>query len=816
MLKNYLKIISRNLWRQKGYTLINILGLAVGLSSCIIILLYVFHEFSYDRFNKKANRIYRVAANIDFSGNHYNLPETPALMGPTLQKNYASIESAVRIRVTGSQMVRKGNSNVRENRVAYADSTLFKVFTLPMLYGNPSKALTAPHSVVITKSIAKKYFGKTDVVGKTLLFNDKQEYKITGVIKDIPETSHFHFDFLLSMSSFSHSRNRNWLSNNFYTYLLLKKGVPASRLRSIFASLKKTYIEPELKHVLGVNFKQFKAAGNKYQLYPQPLLKIHLHSHLQGEIEPNGNILYIYIFSGLAFFILILACINFMNLTTARSARRAREVGIRKTLGGRRSQLSLQFFAESILLSFLSFLFAIVITEFTLPFFSRIAGFHIRLSRLFDLVVLFTIMGIVLVTGIIAGSYPALRLSAFQPARVLKGTTGKTGGHGLFRHILVVFQFTISIIIITGMLVINKQLNYIQHRSPGFNKEHVIIVNDAHALGKRVKSFKQALLSYSFVKDVTATSFLPVYGYSMASQVFWPGGRPVTQNNGVDIQVWTVDRSYLKTMGMKITKGRNFVKGMASDSDAVILNQTAAAQFRLKNPVGKKIRDYAPNPDGSINKNKMASYKVIGVVKDFNYRSMHQKIGPLALFLGRDSQASAIAFRIKPGSSTKALARLKKIWKNFAPNQPLNYTFMNQRFDEFYRADMRVKALMLAFSILAILIACLGLLGLSAYSVERRTKEIGIRKVMGAGVGNIVRLISWEFLKLVTISFVIAVPVAWYIMRVWLRDFAYRTDMGTGVFIVAGIGSLLVALITVSWQSIRAALMNPVDALRSE
>lgn len=816
MIRNYLKIAIRNLKRQKGYALINILGLAIGLTSCMIILLYVFHELSYDTYNQKADRIYRVATNIDFSGNHINLAESSDLLGPTLQKNYASVQAATRFRTTGSRLIKKGNSNIKENRIAYADSTLLEVFTLPMLYGDPATALTEPHTVVITKSMAEKYFGKVDVVGKSLLFNDKQNYKITGVIKDIPENSHFHFDFILSMITNPNSRNQNWFSNNYYTYILLKKGVKASRFSPVFTSLKKTYIEPKLMQVLGVNFKQFKAAGNKYQLYLQPLTKIHLYSHLRDEIEPNGNILYIYIFSGLALFILVLACINFMNLATARSARRAREVGIRKTLGSMRSQLGMQFFTESVLLSLLSFLLAIIITELILPFFSWIAGFHINLTEIFEPAVLITILGIVILTGIFAGSYPALMLSSFQPVQVLKGTFRERSKHGLFRHALVVFQFTISIVIITGLLVINKQLNYIQQRSPGFNKEHVIIINDANALGSSIKSFKQDMLNYPFIKNATATSYLPVYGYDMSDDTYWPGNQPVTQKNAVDMQHWLVDLDYVKTMGMKIIQGRNFMKGMKTDSDAVILNQAAAASFGFKKPIGKEIKEFMNSPDGTINKNNMKSYKIIGVVKNFNYRSMHQKIGPLALFLSSGNYAEAIAFRVTSGSPTKALAQIRASWEKYAPGQPFSYTFMNQRFNEFYRADMRVKDLMSAFSLLAIFIACLGLLGLSAYSVERRTKEIGIRKVLGAGIGSIIRLISGEFLKLVIISFLLAVPIAWFIMRIWLRDFAYRTDIGSVVFIMAGILSLLVALATVSWQAIRAALLDPVKSLRNE
>ncbi len=816
MLKNYLKIAFRNLWKQKGYAFINVLGLAVGLACCIVILLYVSHELSYDKHHEHSDRTYRVVSRIDFSGNYLELASAPAPMGLTLQKNYPEVEAMARIRPIGSRIVKRGDTNIKEEGLVLVDSTIFDVFTMPMLHGNPETALTRPETVVITESIARKYFGRADVVGESMTILEEFDFEVTGVIKDIPETSHFHFNFMLSMATTEEGNNNSWFSNNFRTYVLLEPGTDPESFEQHFETVKKQYVEPQLKSFMGITLEEFEASGNSVEYDLQPLTDIHLYSDLTGEFEANGSITYVYIFSGLAIFILLLACINFMNLATARSSKRAKEVGIRKTLGSARGQLTVQFLAESVLLSIMAFLVALFLVELTLPFFSNLAGREITADYLSNAGMAALVSAVVLVTGLLAGSYPALMLSSFQPVRVLKGTFREGSGHSLLRKGLVVFQFTISIIIIVGLLVINKQLDFIQNKELGFEKDQVIIVEDAYTLGSSyaVEELKEEMLDYSIFQSATISSFFPVEGYGKNDLAHWPSDKEPTQNNTVSMQRWSVDEDYIPTLNMEVVDGRNFDAERGTDEQTVILNEAAVKRFGFEDPVGRSIKTFAVGDDGTIKNDEYLEYRIIGVVKDFHYESLRQNIQPLGLFF--QPSHGSVAFKVAASQTSEAVMRLQNWWNDRAPDKPFNYSFMDQRFDQMYRAESRVKDLMFAFSVLAIAIACLGLFGLSAYSAERRTKEIGIRKVMGASAANIIKLMSGEFLRLVAISFITAVPVSYLLMQQWLQDFAFKTAIGLDVFLLSGTGALLVALLTVSWQSLRAALMNPVESLRSE
>ena len=816
MIKNYLKIAFRNLWKQKGYTFINIFGLAVGLACCIIILLYVAHELSYDKHHENSDRIYRVISKIDFSGNYLELATAPAPMGPTLRQDFPEVESAARIRPIGSRTVKKGDISLNEQGFVLADSTIFDVFSLGMLYGDAETALTRPETVVITKSIARKYFGREDVVGETMTMMDQFDLEVTGVIEDMPPTSHFHFNFLLSMSSTEEGNNNTWLSNNFRTYLLLEESADAKAFEQNFEIIKKQYVEPQLRSFMGVSMAEFEEAGNSVEYDLQPLTSIHLYSDLTGEFEANGSITYVYIFSGLGIFVLLLACINFMNLATARSSQRAKEIGIRKTLGSLRGQLAIQFLAESLLLSVLALILAMFLVELSLPFFSNLAGTEITSNYLSSPDIVILILGVVLLTGLISGSYPALRLSAFKPVRVLKGVFKEGAGQSFLRKGLVVFQFAISIIIVIGLLVINKQLGFIQNKDLGFQKDQIIIVEDAYNLGSSyaVDDFKEEMLEYPIFKSATISSFFPVAGFGKDGRAFWPGGEESTQNNTVNIQKWGIDEDYIPTMGMEIIKGRNFNEERSQDEKAVILNEAAVKRFKLEDPVGKTVQTIAFNDDGSPKEGEYLEYRVIGVVKDFHFESLRDNITPLGLF--NEPSSGNVAFKIAASNSSEAISRLEGWWNDRAPDMPFSYTFLDQQFDQMYRAENSMQDLMMAFSILAMTIACLGLFGLSAYSAERRTKEIGIRKVMGASVPNILGLVSADFMKLIVASFVVAIPISYLLMNQWLQDFVYRTDIGVEVFLWAGAGALLIALLTVSWQSARAAFVNPVESLRSE
>ncbi|MDX1671657.1 MAG: ABC transporter permease [Balneolaceae bacterium] len=816
MLKNYLKIAYRNLVKQKGYSLINILGLAVGLASCIIILLYVIHELSYDKHHEKSDRIYRVIAKIDFSGNYLELATVPAPMGPTLKQDFPEVEAVTRFRPRGGYLFRLDNDNIKENRVVWASNSVFDVFTIPMIHGNPDEALKDPMTAVISRSSALKYFGHTDVVGESILMEDRHTLTVTGVYRDMPETSHFHFDFLLSLETLDEADNTTWFSNNFRTYIVLKEGVDARRFERHFETIKKEYVEPQLQQFMGSTLKEFEAAGNSLEYDLQPLTDIHLYSDLTGEFEPNGSIIHVYAFSGLALFILLLACINFMNLATARSSQRAREVGIRKTLGSMRGQLSLQFLAESVIFSALAFALALLLVEFSLPYFSDLAQRDISQNYFSNPLLLLAIGGIVLITGLLAGSYPAFLLSSFKPAKVLKGTFVEARGQDYLRKGLVVFQFSISIVIIVGLLGMNRQLNYIQNRELGFEKDRVLVLHDVNALGEqqKVETFKKELLKDPVFISAAPTSFLPVGGFGKNDLTFWPKGERPTQDNTVALQTWDVDEHYIPTLGMDVIEGRNFSEELASDRQAAILNESAVKRFGFEEPIGQKIQTVSVKPDGSIDTENQREFTIIGVVKNFHYESLRQTISPLGLFYG--PSYGTLAIKIKSGNATLAIDQLEEAWNRFAPSQPFNYSFLDQRFEQMYRGEMRVKNLMTAFSILAMIIACLGLFGLSAYSAERRTREIGIRKVMGATVSNILTLMSTEFIKLIVLSYIISLPLSYIVLRWWLQDFAYKTELGFGIFVITGAAVLLVALATVSWQSVRAARMDPVESLRKD
>ncbi|MEP5945638.1 MAG: FtsX-like permease family protein, partial [Balneola sp.] len=511
-------------------------------------------------------------------------------------------------------------------------------------------------------------------------------------------------------------------------------------------------------------------------------------------------------------FILILACINFMNLSTARSVKRAKEVGIRKTLGSVRKQLVTQFFTESILLCLFSFLIALLIVELTLPFFSNLSGTNLVSNYLSNTNLILSIAGIVLLTGLLSGSYPAVMLSGFQPIKVLKGVLDK--GTSRFRSMLVVFQFSVSLVVIIGLLVINKQLDFIQNQSLGFQKEQTVIIHDAYTLDTNLNVYKEELLKEPEFKNATISSYLPVSGFSMNDQTFWPKGDDPVQGNTSSSQVWRVDTDYIPTLGMEIIEGRNFSEDRGADENTVILNEALANRFGFEEPLGEVITTFTQRPDGSFDTENLLEFTVIGIVKNFHFRSLKENIAPLGLFKG-NSRGNVI-FKIDSQDAGTALAKLENSWKEMAPGQPFNYSFLDERFDRMYRTENRVSNLVFAFSVLIIIIACLGLFGLSAYSAEQRTKEIGIRKVLGASVSGIVSLVSKDFLKLILISFLIAAPVGYFIMQQWLKEFTYKTNIGFDVFLISGIGIILIASITVSWQSIKAALTNPVKSLKSE
>jgi putative ABC transport system permease protein len=808
MLSNYFKIGWRNLLKNKGFSIINIVGLATGLACFILIALYVTDELSYDRFNKKADRIYRVDSDIKFGGNEMRLAVNSEPMGATLRKDYPQVEEFTRIFGSGNgKLVKKGNEYINEQNSAHVDSTFFNVFTLPAIAGNTATALNEPNTVVLTASTAKKYFGTTEAVGKTIEA-DKTPYKVMAVLKDFPKNAHFNFDFLFSMDNADYGDWGNFLSHNFQTYIVLQKGTDYKKFEKNFKQVLHKYIVPQAKQFMQINsMEDFEKAGNKLQYSLMPLTDIHLRSDRIAELSPNGNIQYVYIFGAVAIFVLLIACINFMNLSTARSAKRAKEVGIRKVLGTEQSSLIGQFLSESIIMVTISLIFALLLAFLVLPYFNNIAAKSLSISNLLNVYVLPLLVVLPLVVGLLAGAYPAFFLSRFKPIDVLKGNTATGFKKSTLRSSLVVFQFTTSIILIIGTIIVYNQLNYIQTKNLGFNKDQVLIINGTGALEQNAGAFKNEVLNLPGVRSGTLSGYLPIAS-SARNDNSYSKEAVMDVRNGFNMQTWRIDHDYIKTFGMEIIRGRNFSKDFPSDSTGIIINETTAKILGYENPVGQKIYTIEEDPSKTI------AYNIIGVVKNFNFNSLRENIGPLSFFLGKSEWRAS--FKVTANNIESLLKQVESKWKALAPGMPFSYEFLDQGFDNMYRVEQRVGKIAITFAILSILIACLGLFGLATFMAEQRTKEIGIRKVLGASVSNVVTMLSADFLKLVTIAFCFAVPLAWWAMYNWLQDFAYRVNIGWWVFLVAGCIALIIAVVTVSFRAIMAALANPVKSLRSE
>lgn len=809
MFTNYLKIAWRSLLKNKGFSIINIVGLAIGLSCFLLIALYVVDELSYDRFYPNADRIYRVDADIKFGGNQLDLCVNSDPMGPTLKKDYPQVEEYTRIYSSeGSKLVRKGNSYINEEKIVYADSTFFRIFPQPVLSGDTKTALYEPNTVVISATAAKKYFSTTNAAGQTIEI-DKKPFKVDAVIKDMPHNSHFHFDFIMSMKNVDYEWG-NYLSHNFQTYILLKPGVNYRAFEKNFEQILNKYVLVQAKQYMPglTSMEEFRKSGNQLHYLLTPLTAIHLNSHRTPEFEANGNIQYVYIFGAIALFILLIACINFMNLTTARSANRAKEVGIRKVLGTERKNLIAQFLSESILMAFISLLLAFAIAYFVLPLFNNIAAKSMSIGSFFELKILFFLILLPFVVGLLAGSYPAFFLSKFKPVSVLKGKINAGFKKSILRSGLVVFQFCTSIILIIGTVIVYKQLHFIQTTNLGFSKDQVLMIDGAGALNKNDEAFKNAVLELPGVKSGTMSGYLPVA--SSRNDNTYSKDAVMDPKNALSMQSWVVDYDYVNTLGMQIVKGRNFSKDFATDSTAVILNETAAKVLGYDDPIGKKLYQDYQDQNGT----RKIAFTIIGIVKDFHFESLRQNIFPLGLKLGHNN--TMISFKINTADIKQLVAQIQDKWKMLAPGMPFSYRFMDEAFNNMYRAEERVGQISIIFSILAIVIACLGLFGLVTYMAEQRTKEIGVRKVLGATIPNLVSMLSKDFLKLVGIASLIAFPVAWWAMHKWLQDFAYRIGIDWWIFLLAGTAAILIALITVSFQAIRAALANPVDALRNE
>jgi putative ABC transport system permease protein len=807
MIKNYFKIAFRNLWRNKGFSAINIFGLALGIATCLVIVLYVQNELSYDRYNKKADRTVRVIFKGIFQGEKLNESNVMPPTAMTIKKDFPEVQEATRLRDQGFPNIQYKDKKLKEQHFAFVDSNFFQVFTLPFLQGNAKTALLEPNTLIISKTLAQKYFGNEDPMGKVLNFKDqKTNFKITGVIDDVPENSHFHFDLFASMSGFPESREPSWMTSNFFTYLVLQQGYDYKKLEVKFPPFVEKYIGPQLQQAMGVSYADFRKKGNDLGFYLQPLTAIHLHSDFAYDLAPAGDIQYVYIFSAVAVFMLLIACINFMNLSTASASRRAREVGIRKVLGSMKWELVRQFLFESMLLTGMAMALAIGIVRLAMPLFNSLADKNLKLQVAGHPWLIPGLLIFGLLTAVLAGSYPAFYLSSFKPVSVLKGRFNPGGKSVGLRSGLVVFQFFISICLIVGTTVVYKQLAYIQNKKLGYNKEQVLIVQNTWALGKNQEAFRQQLFADPQVISVSNSGYLPA-GPSSNNNFFVYAGTNTAQM--VKTLRYDIDYDYIPTLGIELRTGRNFSRDFGADSSAVILNESAAkAMGWEKNPLGQTI-------SSNNNKGAKSVFRVIGVVKDFHFKSLHERISPLVMVLSNENSGNLIV-KTRTRQIAGLITAIKKAWNSYSIELPFSYSFLDERYNNTYRAEQKIGLILGIFAGLTIFVACLGLFGLARFTAEQRSKEIGIRKVLGATVSGIVRLLSRDFLKLVLIAFVLAAPLAWYAMNWWLQDFVYRIDISWWVFGLAAVLAILVTMATISFQAIKAAIVNPITSLRSE
>lgn len=808
MLRNYIKIAWRNLVKSKVFSLINIAGLAIGLSSFILIALYVIDETSYDRYNEKADRIYRINTDVRFGGTDLKLTVSSDPLGATMMKDYPEVEQFARIyNSNGNKLIKKGKEFISEDKVAHVDSTFFDIFTLPALEGDTHTALNEPNTVVITESMAKKYFGTTHAVGNQLETNENGGtlYKVTAVIKDVPVHSHFHFGFFFSMDNVDYGWG-NFLSNNHQTYLLLRPGTDPRVFERNFRQVLTKYVLPQARRFMQIeSMDEFEKSGNKLDYSLMRVTDIHLHSNRFPEFEVNSNIQYVYIFSAAAIFILLIACINFMNLSTARSANRAKEVGIRKVLGTEKRTLVSQFLTESTLMVVIALLLALLIASIAMPYFNELSGKDLAVSEFFRSRYIIVLILLPFAVGTLAGLYPAFFLSSFKPITVLKGKIDRGFKRSRLRSSLVVFQFFASIFLIIGTIVVYRQLHFVQTKKLGFSREQVVIVNNTGSLGDRADAFREEVSKMSGVSMSSFAGFLPVKPSARNDNTFSKEA-VMDMDNGFNMQIWNVDYDYIPTLNMEMVKGRNFSREFGGDSTGIIINESTANLLGFDDPIGKKLY----STDGS----RTLEYNIVGVVKNFHFESLREQISPVSFRLGYNKWATA--FKVSSANITELMSSIETKWKQMAPGMPFSYQFMDDTFDSMYRAEQRVGKIAMSFAVLAVVIACLGLFGLATYMAEQRTKEIGVRKVLGASVPDIVKMLSKDFTRLVAIGALIAFPLAWFAMRSWLQDFAYRVSIGWWIFLAAAGIALLVALVTVASQAIRAALSNPVNSLRSE
>ena len=799
MIKNYLKVAIRNLLKHKGYTFINILGLAVGIAASVLIFLYISHELSYDKFHEKADRVYRITADWSNQGDsRIHQLGTPHILAQTIREKYPQVEAITQI--TGPIMdviIRYRDTAFKETEAFCADPTFFDVFSFPLTKGDPETSLEDPNMIIMTQSMARKYFGNADPVGKTIEiqgFGDNAFLKVTGVMEDIPQNSHFRFDMLISMKTIYPEPSLGWDTNNYTTYVTLQEGVTESLMEEKLVEIDKIHAFGGQKHIPWI-----------WTL--EPITRIHLHSDLVSGSQPNGSIAYVRLFSIVAILILFIAGINFVNLATARSTRRAKEVGLRKVVGSQRNQLIQQFLGESVLMSLIALVFAVILIQVALPFYRNLTGKALALPYFHNPFVIPGLLGLALGVGVLAGLYPAFFLSSFKLTAVLKGSplAGKGRGALVLRNGLVVFQFAMSVLLIIGSLVIFRQLEYIKNQRLGFDKEHVVVIHNADALGNQLKAYRDRLEQLADVLGTTTCRSVPGGGTSN-----WGiGVEGVERQRPLNMNFMSCDQDFADVLNIKMLEGRFMSRDFPSDVDAVVLNKKAAEYIGIENPIGKKLRIWWTRKNLTI----------IGIIDNFHFESLHRDVRRMGYLLPEaidSTQKPYLLVKISSKVTSDTLSNLQKSWEAMSGGLPFEFTFLDEKVNSLYQNDSRAGRIVTLFSCLAIFVSCLGLLGLATYVAEQRTKEIGVRKVLGAPLSNIMWLLSGQFVKWVIVANLIAWPVGYWVMNRWLQGFVFRASLSIWIFLISGLAALMIAALTVSSQVIKAALANPANSLKYE
>ncbi len=811
MLSNFFKVALRNIIRQRSYVLINIAGLAIGIASSIIIILFVVNELSYDRFNVKHKQIYRVYLDGKIGESEIKGAWTAAPTAKAFLNEIPEVIDAVRMHNYDEAIIKIQDRSYVETHFMLADSSFFDIFSIPLVQGDPQTALAAPHTLVLTRSAAKKYFGNEDPIGKQVRVNsDTTYYNVTGIMEDVPENAHFEFNVLGSFITHHRANDEFWLSNSFSTYLLLREDASYHEVEEKIKPILEKNIGPQVEQVLGISLEDWKSAGNRYGLFLQPLEDIHLNPEIQHGLKPSNDRKYVYIFSIVALLIIVVAIINYMNLATARSVKRSKEVGLRKVTGSSKRQLIGLFLFESVLLSFISLLLALILVHLTLPLVNQFTRLNLSFNLFASWINLPVLIVLTVIIGIIAGSYPSFVLSSFKPVAVLSGLY-KGSRKSLLRSVLVVFQFCISVIIILGTIIIYRQIHYMLNKDLGFNKEQLMVIRRAEALGnyQKIKVFQEEIRKFPGVINTTNSTAIP--GHPNSNNGFMIDGRSASDQT-VLMNVNWVDEYFLDTYGMKMNEGRFLSEEYPSDSISVIINESAVSQFGFENPLSERFIQPGETPEERVRLN------IIGVVKNFHYQSLHEDIYPHIFMKKPESWnwGGYVTIRLASDNIKATIKNIEQTWKDFAPSDPVQYFFMDEDFNNMYREEIRTSNISLGFAILSIFIACLGLFGLTSYASEQRTKEIGIRKVLGSAASGIIILLTREIFILVSVATLLAWPVTYFIMKNWLQNFHYRINLSIWEFLLSFILAVIIAMMTVMYRAYMAARSNPSVALKYE